>query len=359
MRRGGRSLYALDVTDRMAPKLMWRIQGGVDDGFSALAQTWSDPRVGRMMVDGSPTTVLVFGGGYDNENQDSVAANAGRISDDKGHSLYIVRAQDGRLLWSAGGHDSGTSFHVSNMRNSIAASVKLKDFNEDGLTDIIYAADLAGQVFRFDVSNPGSGTFSIDGGMIASLGGADLANNRKFFNEPDVVLVARDGHAYWAINIGSGDRERPISNRDTANWLFSIKDPYVFSAPSNYDYGITMDSLYDITDTLRSRPVCCSCSWRTRTARWWKRRWWVAATSTSIPAAAAWCGARTGMSKPRTRASSKGHDHERIPGFTLIELLIALVIVAVLAAIAVPNYREHVKKAHRARAVTFIKQYQN
>lgn len=46
-------------------------------------------------------------------------------------------------------------------------------------------------------------------------------------------------------------------------------------------------------------------------------------------------------------------------GFTLIELLIALVIVAVLAAIAVPNYREHVKKAHRARAVTFIKQYQN
>lgn len=250
MRRGGRSLYALDVTDRMAPKLMWRIQGGVDDGFSALAQTWSDPRVGRMMVDGSPTTVLVFGGGYDNENQDSVAANAGRISDDKGHSLCIVRAQDGRLLWSAGGHDSGTSFHVSNMRNSIAASVKLKDFNEDGLTDIIYAADLAGQVFRFDVSNPGSGTFSIDGGMIASLGGADLANNRKFFNEPDVVLVARDGHAYWAINIGSGDRERPISNRDTANWLFSIKDPYVFSAPSNYDYGITMDSLYDITDTL-------------------------------------------------------------------------------------------------------------
>jgi len=37
-------------------------------------------------------------------------------------------------------------------------------------------------------------------------------------------------------------------------------------------------------------------------------------------------------------------------GFSLVELMIALVIVGILAAIALPSYREYVKKASRAAA---------
>lgn len=45
---------------------------------------------------------------------------------------------------------------------------------------------------------------------------------------------------------------------------------------------------------------------------------------------------------------------KRVSGFTLIELMIAVVIVAVLAAIAIPSYQDQVRKSRRAEALRVI-----
>jgi type IV pilus assembly protein PilE len=45
---------------------------------------------------------------------------------------------------------------------------------------------------------------------------------------------------------------------------------------------------------------------------------------------------------------------ERPGGFTLVELMIAIVIVAILSAIAIPGYRSYVQRAQRAEAKTAL-----
>lgn len=41
-------------------------------------------------------------------------------------------------------------------------------------------------------------------------------------------------------------------------------------------------------------------------------------------------------------------------GFTLVEVMIAVVVVAILAAIALPSYTEHLRKGRRAAAQSFL-----
>lgn len=70
MRRGGRAVYALDITDKAKPQFLWKIDNNTK-GFEELGETWSAPAFTRMRASTNP--VLVFGAGYDPVPNDQIS----------------------------------------------------------------------------------------------------------------------------------------------------------------------------------------------------------------------------------------------------------------------------------------------
>jgi type IV pilus assembly protein PilY1 len=206
MRRGGRFLYAFDVTNPSAPKYLWRKTSG---DVSVLGQTWSEARVGTLKghhdLLGNPLPVLIMGAGYDNIAEDASPAGATTM----GAAVLMFDALDGTLL------------KTLPTVKSVAAPVAVIDTDYDGYADRAYVVDMSANVYRIDFENaagagdPANWTIT----KIAAL--ADGSSTRKLFYEPDVVLTQR----FAALMIGSGNRERPLltTTNDRFYTLFDYK----------------------------------------------------------------------------------------------------------------------------------------
>src|SRR5690606_17704298 len=134
LRRGGREVYALDVTDPDKPKYLWSISGG-SGVFAELGQTWSAPKHTQVNVGGTAKDVLIFGGGYDT-TQDGQASYS---EDSVGRAIYMVDAEIGAVLWWAAHSSNGSApLSTSAMKNAIPSEIAVVDFDTDGFADIMY-----------------------------------------------------------------------------------------------------------------------------------------------------------------------------------------------------------------------------
>ena len=231
MRRGGRFIYALDVTNPTAPIFKWK-HSNADVGFGELGQTWSQPKVA--MVKGYATPVLIFGAGYDPAEDSEPPA-----ADTMGRGIFILDANNGNLLWSATPRASSTctsakcELQVAGMNYSIPSDVTLIDHDNDGKIDRLYVGDVGGNIWRVDLE-PTAAHITPDFWQVeklAALGcstGPCAANvtPRKILYPPEVMSVT----GYDAVFAGSGDREHPLWSAvaNTActitNRLYMLKD---------------------------------------------------------------------------------------------------------------------------------------
>jgi type IV pilus assembly protein PilY1 len=242
MRRGGYSYYLLDITDKLAPLFVAQISdpdpSSTGSEYDTLGQTWSKPLLARMNVSGTTTDVLVFGGGYDPDQDDATS----RSDDDQGTGIYIIQASDGAFINRISNDTTG----VSDMNNSIPSDVLPFDMNRNGIMDRIYAADVGGRVIRIDI--PEDSSSSLQGAIIADVNLPTSGTYRRFFNTPEVGYYNRGGVQYLAILIGSGNRASPL-DQSVTDRFYMIKDTNVWAAPSTY-VTIVQSDLYDATDNL-------------------------------------------------------------------------------------------------------------
>ena len=267
MGRGGSGYYALDVTSKTAPLFMWHI-GATE--LPGVGQTWSVPRIARVNVNGatqnSQKLVLVMGGGYDTAQDGTTYA-----TDSVGNRIFIVDALSGALLWSAG--PSGADLNHARMTHSIPANITVLDMNSDGFADRMYAGDMSAQLWRFDITNGNARGALVAGGVLASLGSRDesphvVANNRRFYNAPDVAAIVEPGAApFLNIAIGSGYRGHPL-NQTIQDRFYSFRDTSGFAALTQTQYdALTLitessSSLLDITTDLAPTVPADTVGWR-------------------------------------------------------------------------------------------------
>ena len=107
----------------------------------------------------------------------------------------------------------------------------------------MYAADLGGQIWRFDITNGKAPNSLVAGGVIARLGAEGLTNPapadvRRFYTTPDVSMFIDDKHnrRYLALSIGSGYRRGIRLDNSASDVFYSIRDENVFNSltPAQY-----------------------------------------------------------------------------------------------------------------------------
>lgn len=257
MRRGGNNYYSLDVSNTSLPTMRWVIEGGVvGTDFEELAQTWSRPSPATIDIGGSPREVIIFGGGYDLDQD----ANAVRTADDEGRAVFIVDAATGNKLWSAGPDNS----HDLNLglQNSIPGNIAIIDLNADAMADRLYFGDMGGRLWRVDLdANLSNST----GYMLADLAkDASPADNRRFYAEPAVSRLANDK---LGIAIGSGYRSHPLDAiiDERLYMIYDVNDvigvpsptpsPIVDGSGANAVVDITTNFAFDLNSTVNGWKI--------------------------------------------------------------------------------------------------------
>lgn len=134
MGAGAKGLFALDITapaSFAASNIAWEYVNSAD---TELGYMMGKPIYARL---NNGTRAVILGNGYN--------STSGKAA------LYIINLQTGALI---------RKFVVDNVTDSGMATPGVVDTNGDGLADLVYAGDLKGNVWKFDLSSTNSSSWS-------------------------------------------------------------------------------------------------------------------------------------------------------------------------------------------------------
>ncbi len=226
--KGGRSIYAIDITDpatmtseaAVAGKVLWEFTD------ADLGYTYGEPAIVKTRKHG---WVVIFGSGHNN-------------ADGKGY-FFIVNARTGALLKKIG-TGAGSAADPAGMAHVQAFLLD----RTDGTADTVYAGDLHGNLWRLDVTDNG-GAYPAPT-KIAQL--TDAADVRlPVTSRPLIVVHPGTNRRY--VTVGTG---RLLHTSDSGNTqaqrFFAIIDgtgaKFNQTAPTGFTFPITPAKLRQLTN---------------------------------------------------------------------------------------------------------------
>ncbi|MEN8177073.1 MAG: PilC/PilY family type IV pilus protein [Pseudomonadota bacterium] len=183
---GGQGVYALDVTypgdfsteAGGAANVLWEFDDGDD---SDLGYTYSQPNVVRLQDD---SWAVIFGNGYNNTEVDN------HVSADGNAVLYIVDVSDGSLIKKLDTGEGTADDPTGNGRPNGFATVSPVDVTGDSIVDYVYAGDLFGNMWKFDLNNSNKTQWDVAYGkpLFTACAGltCDASNSQPITTRPQV-----------------------------------------------------------------------------------------------------------------------------------------------------------------------------
>ncbi|MGC1954142.1 MAG: PilC/PilY family type IV pilus protein [Gammaproteobacteria bacterium] len=197
---GGQGIFALDITDpagfseaSAANTLLWEFTDAYDDGTYTgddLGFTYGQPHVVRLH--NGKWGVLV-GNGYNNTV--NVSLTDVNVSATGNAVLYILDVENGAVMAKLDTGEGAAAAHSGGRPNGLATVTPI-DLDGDVVTDYVYAGDLYGNVWRFDLTATSAGSWKVSdygaGGPTPLLVAEDANSPSK--RQPITTRVLADVH---------------------------------------------------------------------------------------------------------------------------------------------------------------------
>jgi type IV pilus assembly protein PilY1 len=229
LRKGGKTYFALNITDNLNPQYLWEFPKSTDAAtLTKVGQSWSEPVIGRVKIEVGGELyerwVAFIGGGFDKTNN-------------TGKAFFVIDIKSGDIIKEFSG--------LTGMNYSFAAPPTAVDTNFDGFIDKIYIADLGGQMWVFDVSFDGVSKKSDSRWSGKRLFAAPSSDYRIYYQP----AVAFDRYGIPWVYFGTGDREYPNDLSGPRERFYAVKD----NGTGNYPR--TEADLLDVTSSNTFNPT--------------------------------------------------------------------------------------------------------
>lgn len=273
LRMGGRSYYALDLTDISAPTIKFRIDPTSSKVFSPnltggeqtythlakMGESWSKPVIANVQWQGKRRLVMFVGGGYDRTGgSDSKGYETFNYNQTNklGAGVFMFDANTGEPLWST--YELSINGDASYLNYSVVSQIKTIDRDGDGDIDHLYFGDLGGQVFRIDLNSTHTSAmtkanFASNIIRILDVHKTD-GTSPRFYEAPGFSVYAGTTGNFAVVSIGSGNRSNPLLGK-------KVNNSYIVNGETaDLNNGLQNDAVYNLfdVDIVKKNPTTVS-----------------------------------------------------------------------------------------------------